>query len=711
MMYKTDSLFISVLLPALFCNAVMAEDDGEADTVQTDTYVVEGKYLSIDKITSIKTPTPIIDVPQSLSITTRDEIIKRGFTSIENIIDYTPGVNMSQGEGHRDAIVFRGVRSTADFYVDGLRDDVQYYRSLYNVEQVEILRGPNALLFGRGGTGGILNRVFKKAVIDDQFIAYRGYADTYAEHAIELDGNYSFNDRAAVRLNLMYEGLDNHRDFYDGDRWGFNPTFRFQATPVTTFNLSYEYINHDRFVDRGIPTGTNGEPVDAFEDITFGDEELNISDLEAHVVRLDIEHEFLENLKGVFNVQYGDYDKQYQNFYASAYDQANTQNVVTIDGYVDKVDRQTLTLQGNLVGEFRAAGADHTLLVGAEYVDTSSDQFRFNAFWTPDGNADSDTELFTIRRPLNFKNGVGINSAGTPVSNSFTADLNDDTRVDIETYSVYFQDQIEFSSIFQVVFGLRYDNFDIEVNNVDPGAGANFGVRTNRDEEISPRAGLIFKPWGEDISIYASYSKTFLPRSGEQFDSINGEANLLDADEFETQEIGIKWDFAAMSLTGAIFQNEQTRADRDNVTGEQFEIRGLEITGLEIQLQGQILDPLYITAGYTYLHGETASGVEPRELPENMFSFWGQYQFNPKIGFGAGVIFQDDSLISDGGSAILPSYYRVDAAAYYALSKEINLQVNIENLTDETYYPNAHATHQATVGKPLNAMFTISGVF
>ena len=132
--------------------------EGEIEEV-----IVKGNVLYSDQVNALKTPVEVIDVPQTVSIVTDEDIRKQGFRQIGDIIRYTPGVNTSQGEGHRDAVVFRGVRSTADFYQDGVRDDVQYYRSLYNIDQVEILRGPNALLFGRGGTGGILNRVTKKA--------------------------------------------------------------------------------------------------------------------------------------------------------------------------------------------------------------------------------------------------------------------------------------------------------------------------------------------------------------------------------------------------------------------------------------------------------------------------------------------------------------------------------------------------------------------
>ena len=167
------ALFLSLSAPGVFAQAPEAgPETGGSEVVDLPGYVARGSQLYTDQINALKTPTPIINVPQSLTITQSEEIALRGFDQIGDIIEYTPGVNMSQGEGHRDAIVFRGVRSTADFFVDGVRDDVQYYRPLYNVEQVEILRGPNALLFGRGGPVGVLNRVMKKGRIGEDFHAY-----------------------------------------------------------------------------------------------------------------------------------------------------------------------------------------------------------------------------------------------------------------------------------------------------------------------------------------------------------------------------------------------------------------------------------------------------------------------------------------------------------------------------------------------------------
>ncbi|MBT8145096.1 MAG: TonB-dependent receptor plug domain-containing protein, partial [Gammaproteobacteria bacterium] len=272
-----------------------------AQTSDADTPLEEvevfGRYLYTNQINALKSPTPIIDVPQSLSIFTADQIVLRGLNSIGDIVNYTPGVSASQGEGHRDAVVFRGVRSTADFFIDGVRDDVQYYRPLYNLEQVEILRGPNALLFGRGGTGGILNRVTKSGVLGEQFTEYQVSADSFGEFGFQIDSNYSNTDTSAFRINMMYDSLENHRDFYDGQQIGFNPTAKFSLSPATTVNLSYEYLDHERFVDRGIPTGADGEPVENFEDTVFGDSELNETRLDAHLFRATLEQAISNTLK------------------------------------------------------------------------------------------------------------------------------------------------------------------------------------------------------------------------------------------------------------------------------------------------------------------------------------------------------------------------------------------------------------------------------
>ena len=266
--------------------------DGHDDKA-TDEVVVEGKVLYSDQVNALKTPTPIVDVPQSAQITTGAEIFDRGFDEIGDIIRYTPGVNTSQGEGHRDAIVIRGIRSTADFFVDGVRDDVQYYRSLYNLDQVEVLRGPNSLLFGRGGTGGVINRVTKKASIGEEFGSFGVTGDSFSQSYGAFDYNFNLGPNSALRFNAHADKLDGDRDFMDGDRFGFNPSLRVKLSPRTTMDLSYENVDHERFIDRGIPTGDNLQPKEALSDVVFGTKAANFHTVEADIFRINFESEFI----------------------------------------------------------------------------------------------------------------------------------------------------------------------------------------------------------------------------------------------------------------------------------------------------------------------------------------------------------------------------------------------------------------------------------
>ena len=658
--------------------------------------VVKGKVLYSDQVTALKTPVPIIDVPQTLSIVTDDEIRKQGFRELGDIVRYTPGVNTSQGEGHRDSIVFRGVRSTADFYLDGVRDDVQYYRSLYNLEQVEILRGPNALLFGRGGTGGIINRVTKKAVLDEQFGSFDMGADSFGAFDFAVDYNVSTGEKSALRINFHSDTLENHRDYFDGDRYGFNPTLRLELSPVTTLDLSYEHADHERFIDRGVPT-LNGEPVEAFEEIVFGDTDTNLQTLRADIYRLNLSHEFSDTRKGNLVVQYSDFAKMYKNYYASGYSGGDT---FTADGYKDPTERTNLIISGNIVNEFQTGSAKHTLLVGAEIIDTENENYRYNTFFI---TTEDDNEVFNITRPINF----GVNAAGVRTYNDFTADLKSSTQSDIEVTSIYIQDQIDVTDKFKILLGGRFDNFDITVRDVKKGTS-----ETREDEEFSPRAGLIFKPQ-ENVSLYVSYAESFLPRSGEQFKKLDANAARLDPDVYESTEIGVKWDIRpGLSFTASYFDSEQTVATRDSDTGENSEIVGLQVDGIELELKGQVTEKLSLAIGYSDLDGETAKGGEPREIPEYTASLWATYEVNDRFGIGFGVTAQGESNIkNDKPGLILPDYTRVDFAAYYDLADDLSIQLNVENVTDELYFPHSHSTHQASVGEPLNARISLRKTF
>ena len=263
---------------------ITAQDDGGEATTELNPLNVVGSQADAPALSSgLKSSGLVKDIPKSISVVTDDQIKAQGLKSVGDIIDYTPGVNNSQGEGHRDAAVIRGMRTTQDFYRDGIRDDVQYYRPLYNIEQVEIIRGPDALLSGFGGAYGLINRVSKKGLIGEDFTVVSGSIDTFGEHNVQLDKNMQLNDKTALRVNIFGENLENHRDFYYGDGFGLNPTLKYDLGDGSTLDISYEYLDQERFIDRGIPTGADKKPVKALKDIVFGDPSENFSPHTKHI--------------------------------------------------------------------------------------------------------------------------------------------------------------------------------------------------------------------------------------------------------------------------------------------------------------------------------------------------------------------------------------------------------------------------------------------
>ena len=669
--------------------------DGHDDKA-TDEVVVEGKVLYSDRVNALKTPTPIVDVPQSAQITTGAEIFDRGFNSIGDIVRYTPGVNTSQGEGHRDAIVIRGIRSTADFFVDGVRDDVQYYRSLYNLDQVEVLRGPNSLLFGRGGTGGLINRVTKKASIGEEFGSFGVDGGSFSQSYGSFDYNFNLGPNSALRFNAHADKLGGDRDFMDGDRFGFNPTLRVKLSPRTTMDLSYENVDHERFIDRGIPTGDNNLPKESLSDVVFGMKSTNFHTVEADIIRASFESVLSDTLKSNFVLSHTQFDKVYQNLYANGYSQSN--NEVQLKGYLDPTGRDSLIASYSLIKDF----GNHTLLVGAEYVDQENTNHRYKSNFVGDAFSSAQEKAwFDITRSGVFDSG-SASAGGTKAQTSveFTSQLKSKTETEIEVNSVYFQDQWNVTDSLIVTLGGRFDDFDITLVDVKGGVTRNATI-----EEFGPRGGIVFKP-NSNSSLYASYSESFLPRSGEQFKAMSDANSITDPDEFENSEIGYKYDDGNTIFSVAYFELESTRFERANLASDQTEERDMDVDGYEIAYSGRLTDSLSLAATYSKIDGKNGS-KDAREIPEQTWTLWMDYQASPRLSYGLGVTHQGEALISDTtpGTAgrMLPDYERIDFSLNYDVRDDLTLQFFIENLADEDYYPHSHGSHQVTVGEPVNA--------
>lgn len=667
-----------------------AADDAQAkrDYLPSD-IVVTGErndgYHDDDGSTATKTPTPIIDVPQTMDFITEDQLEDQAVTQLNEALRYVPGVSLETGEGHRDQVFIRGQSTTANFYLDGLRDDAEYYRSLYNVERIEVLKGANALIFGRGGGGGVINRVSKRADLAGSALNFDAAIDSFSAFNLTADVNQPLSDTVAARLATTYEEFDSHRDFYEGRFFGIAPSLTFALGERTTLIAQYNYDDDERLTDRGVPS-LNGGPLTGYDKTLFGSRDYNRATSKVHIARMRLEHDFSDTLSFNATGQFADYDKFYANVVPSG---LTGDGQVRLGGYSSYTDRQNLIGQANLVWDVDMDGIGNTLLIGIEGGDQSTDASRYGITFA--GN-----NIVDLQRVLDVP--AVSDGAQTRASTS-----------DLSTFSAYIQDQIDFGPV-QIIGGLRYDRFDLTATNlIDP---ANPDTQSRVDEKVSPRFGLVLKPQ-DSLSIYASYSTTFLPQSGDQFTTLGAGDAVLEPEKFANYEIGVKYAIMPkLFATAALFRLDRTNTTAPSPLGDGTIVQtgASRVEGLEMSLVGELTDFWSANLGYTYLDGEIRSETESadvgqrlHQLPKNQFSLWNRFDLNEKLGFGLGAIYQDEQYASISNNVVLPDYLRIDAAAYYTINDRASVQLNIENLFDTNYYPSAHGDNNIQPGKPFSA--------
>ncbi len=667
---------------------------------QDEELEVKGNVLFKDQVNSMKPPAPILNVPQTVTIITDEDILDQGFRAIADVVRYVPGVVTTQGEGHRDALVIRGVRTTADFYQDGMRDDVQYYRSLYNVDQLEVLKGPNALLFGRGGTGGLINRVSKKALIGETFTGLNVGLDSFGAGDFAVDGNLEVNDSVAFRLNAHSDSLANHRDQYDGQRFGINPTMTFAVDSATMMDLSFEYLDHERYIDRGIPTA-NGAPVDALNGITFGTDG-NIHTTEASILRGSLVHNYSDSGKINLTVAANDFNKMYQNLYVNGFDGTN----VELKGYNDVTLRETTTISFSNVNEFDRG----TLTVGLDILDTENQNTRFNSYFDNQNSASSGVANSFLATNTSFQ----IDKDGNRTALDYTSDIKTKADTDLEVTSLYLSGNIDLSDQWIMVLGARYEQVDTSIKKYMVASGRSAlttgSATTSRDDSnVSPRLGVIYKPLN-NMSLYLSYSESFIPKSGEQYKSWGSNA-AFDPDVYENTELGFKYDMeSGISLAVSYFDQQTVKGQEDGVGGS--EVIGMEIDGFEIGIAGQINEQNSINFGLTSVDASASAGTgKVKEVPELTWSLWYTHQANDLFGLSFGAIYQDEQIIKSEGGPLLPDFTRIDMAMTLTPTETDTVRINIENLGDETYYPHSHSTHQVSVGESQNVRISYQKSF
>jgi catecholate siderophore receptor len=647
-----------------------------------------------------KTTTPLRDVPQAVSVVSSELIADQRMASMADVTRYMPGVGFAQGEGNRDTPILRGNSSTSDFFVDGVRDDVQYFRDVYNVDRVEALKGPNAMIFGRGGVGGVINRVTRQADWGQMREASLQFG-SWDNKRFTADVGRGVNDTVAIRATGLYEDSDSYRDGVGVERYGFNPTVAFRLGPNTTLRGSYEYFHDERVADRGI-SSFNGRPVETDPGTFFGDPTQSPTDATVNLVSGLLEHRFNSRVTLRNRLSYGDYDKFYQNVFPGAVNAAGT--TVAISAYNNATTRQNLFNQTDLIVSAQTGRFGHTLLLGTEFGRQETGNFRNTGFFSSLGpnvsTFDAPLASPTISVPLTFR------------QNATDADNQGVTTI----ASVYAQDQVAFSEQIEAVVGLRFDSFNADVTNNR--TATDF---SSDDGLVSPRVGLIYKPI-VPLSLYGSYSLTYLPRAGEQLSSLSLTNQALDPEEFRNYEVGAKWDVVpSFSFTAALY-----RLDRGNVIvpdptdpAVSILVDAQRTTGLEIGLNGSITRAWSIAGGYAYQDGEITrsisataqAGATLAQLPTHSVSLWNKYDVTPRLAAALGVIYRGDVFTSTDNAVVLPSWTRIDAAVYYNLTSTVRAQVNVENLFDENYYLNAHSNTNITPGSPRAVRFALTTRF
>ncbi len=673
----------------------MAADAGDAGDEGADhrTIVVTGQVDSYrsDTAAGVKAPTPLIDVPQSVTVLSREQLDDQGVTQLGDALRYVPGVVLAQGEGNRDQIVLRGQNTTADFFLNGLRDDTQYYRSLYNVDHIEVLRGANALLFGRGGGGGVINRVRKAPSLKGQSIDAVGAVGTFGDFALAADLNAPLSQTMGARLNGTYEEFDNNRQDFHGRFIGVNPTLAFAPSADTRIDLSYNYDDDRRTADRGVPS-LGGKPLEGYRDTLFGRKDTNLSDVKAHIVEARLTQQLADKLTLTVAGQYSHTDKYYGNIFAGAAVNPAT-NTVSLSAYNSTVRRESWIGQANLTWQGKTGPIGHTVIAGIEGADQATDAARSEGIFP--GNKASATVALADRLT------VPAITFGAPSRS---------THAKVTAFSAYVQDQIELAPFLQIVGGVRYDSFRIHADNLLNSTSAG---RTDR--KWSPRAGVIVKPRA-NISLYGSYTKSFLPQSGDQFSALDATQATLAPEEFRNLEVGAKWDVTpALALTAAAYRLDRENSRfNDPVTGLPQLSGKTRTRGLEFSATGRILPQWQISIGYALQDGKVRSSTTAAPagralalLPESQISLWTRYDLSDKLGLGLGVTHQSSAYTTVSNTVTLPAWTRVDTALFYKISKNLSVQFNVNNLLNDQYFPTAHTDNNISPAQPRSARLTV----
>ncbi len=673
-----------------------------------------------------KIPLTVQDTPQSVNVVPEQLIKDQAVTRLEDALKNVPGVTLNAGEGaaRGDTINIRGFSAFNDFFLDGIRDAAIYVRDPFNLESIEVLKGPSATLFGRGSTGGAVNQVSKAPQLE----AFRSLAadvGTNDEYRGTLDIDQPIGPAAALRLNIMGESSGvADRDYVKNHHWGVAPEASFGIGEPTTLTLAYLHLSEDDRPDVGIPF-VDGAPARVRRSNDYGlTSDHAISTVDVGTAR--IKHDFSSNLSIADTLRYATYEFNYRfdapNFGSVADDgqgapapgEPLSAILVGRDSPSSSGVQTNLTDQLDLTARLDTGFIHHTLVTGIElarqtnHLDSYNNPFDRNNNWIPE----------------------------TPLLNPDPTQVHPDEAVtkrqvtDANTEAGYVTDTMAIGRYVDLIAGVRVDRFAADYTQTPVSSGAVLNL-SHTDVVASPRAALVVKPTRWE-SVYFSYGTSFDP-SAEALTLTTRTANLGPV-KANTYEVGSKTSLfgGGLLVTGALFHTEVDNAQVNDPENPTLTVlQGAEtVQGLELGATGHIGDKFSVVAGYTYLDGKTSgdAGTAPvvrysdvliPNLARNAVNLWAEYRITKpwEVGFGGNYLDRRiGNIVTPGTTATFaPSYVVWNAMTSYRLNERLKVQLNAINLFDKLYYDNIYYTsaseNHVIPGAGRTIKFTVQASF
>ncbi|MGL6607211.1 TonB-dependent receptor [Aeromonas hydrophila] len=659
---------LSVALLALSAGA-HAEDE---------TMTVVGKRSQHEEVaTATRTNTPAKLVPQAIDSVKASELTAFGQPTLSEALTGIPGVNAS-GDTRFDGVNIRGFSASNDFYLDGFRDDMQYTRDLGNTERVEVLKGPAAVLYGRGSTGGIVNRVSKKPQkgLESSVSAQVGSFDS---RRLAADLNGEAGEQVQVRLNLAQEDKDSFRNGVTSKRTLLAPSVNWEINDKLNWLLQYERNEHDRTPDRGIP-GVNGRPADVPKEYVYSDTRRDFIDDVAQSTRSRLTWDINDQWQLRQQLGYTSLDSQFDNTYVTSV----KGDQVTRSRWQQDLKANSLISNTEAEGQLQTGPVEHRLLVGFEQNwQERTPKLYQNATAIPAGNLYDPGSLPTYDGAMK---------------------LSSDANHKVRGYGLYVQDQLSLGD-WHLLAGLRRDDFTVTSRRNDLNKEETVSVTS-----LSPRLGLVWNPI-EEHAFYASYSKTFTPVGGELIGITPGDKNNnLDPQHTRLYEGGVKSDWldGRLATTLSLYRLEMyNKRSKDPLDPTKVILTGLQRTeGIELSARAQLTDELYLRGGIAIQDAEQVKadadlqGKRPMNVSRQNGELFAGYQSGKLGWFGeTGVTAVGDRFADNANTTTLPGYARFDARAGYRW-QQWETQLSVENLTDHDYFVSATSASQIMPGTP-----------